>query len=142
MKIKKEIRNIDKEFPVFPNNVNKRCPAIIFAESRIANVPGRMMFLIVSINTINGIKIVGVPWGIRWINICFVLLIHPKSMKPNHKGNARERVIVICLVLVKMYGNNPKKLLKRINLNKEIKIKVVPLNLEIPSSVLNSKCRV
>lgn len=69
-------------------------------------------------------------------------MIHPKSMKPNHKGNARERVIVMCLVLVKMYGNNPKKLLKRINLNKEIKIKVVPLNLEIPSSVLNSKCRV
>jgi hypothetical protein len=60
-------------------------------------------------------------------------------MKPNHKGRAKDNVIVICLVLVKIYGNNPKKLLKRIRLNKEIKIKVVPLNLEIPNKFLNSE---
>jgi len=41
-------------------------------------------------------------------------------------------------VLVKIYGNNPKKLLNRINLNKEIKIKVLPLCPVGPNRVLNS----
>jgi hypothetical protein len=70
-----------------------------------------------------------------------VLFNHPKSINPSHKGKAKDSVIVIWLVLVKIYGNKPKKLLNRIRLNKEIKIKVVPLNLEIPNRVLNSKCK-
>jgi hypothetical protein len=37
-----------------------------------------------------------------------------------------------------MYGNKPKKLLKKIKENKEINIKVVPLNLLIPIRILNS----
>jgi hypothetical protein len=45
-------------------------------------------------------------------------------------------------VLVKIYGNKPKKLLYKINLNKEIKIKVLPLWPVEPSKVLNSLCRV
>lgn len=129
-------------FPVLPNKVKRRWPAIIFAERRIARVPGRMMFLIVSINTIKGIKIKGVPWGTIWANICFVLLIHPNIIKLNHKGKARDSVIVIWLDLVKIYGNNPKKLLKKINENKEINIKVVPLYLLIPKRILNSLWRV
>lgn len=100
--INNDIKIIDNEFPVFPNNVSKRWPAIIFAESRTAKVPGRITFLIVSINTIKGIKTGGVPWGTRWANICFVLLIHPKSINLNHKGKAKESVIVIWLVLVKI----------------------------------------
>lgn len=142
VKIKKETRKVDNEFPVFPNKVNSKWPAIMFAERRIAKVPGRIIFLIVSINTIKGINTVGVPWGIRWINICFVLFNHPNNINPNHRGRAKERVIVICLVLVKIYGNKPKKLLKRIRLNKEIKIKVDPLKLDVPNKVLNSKWRV
>lgn len=59
--------------------------------------------------------------------MCFVLLIQPKNIKLNHKGRAKERVKVIWLVLVKIYGNKPKKLLNRIKVNKEINIKVVPL---------------
>jgi hypothetical protein len=114
----------------------------MLAERRIAKVPGRIIFLIVSISTIKGIKIVGVPCGIKWINMCFVLLIHPKSINLSHKGKAKERVIVMWLVLVKIYGNSPKKLLNKINLNNEIKIKVDPLNLEIPNNVLNSECKV
>jgi len=55
----------------------------------------------------------------------FVLLIHPKNIKLNHKGRAKDSVKVRWLVLVKIYGNNPKKLLKRIKVNKEINIKVV-----------------
>lgn len=108
----------------------------------MAKVPGRITFLILSINTIKGIKIFGVPWGTIWANICFVLLIHPNNIKLIHKGRANERVNVIWLVLVKMYGNKPKKLLKKIKENKEINIKVVPLNLLIPIRILNSLWRV
>ena len=55
----------DREGPVFPNRVSKRWPAIMFAASRILRVPGRIMFLMVSINTINGIRAKGVPWGTK-----------------------------------------------------------------------------
>jgi hypothetical protein len=47
--------------PIFPSKVNSRCPAIMFAVSRTARVPGRIKFLIVSMMTMNGINIVGVP---------------------------------------------------------------------------------
>lgn len=67
----------DKLFLLLLNKVNKRWPAIILAVNRTAKVPGRIILLIVSIKTIKGIKIVGVPWGIRWINICCVLFNHP-----------------------------------------------------------------
>ena len=36
---------VDRNGPVFPSKANNKCPAIIFA----ANVPGRIMFLTVSI---------------------------------------------------------------------------------------------
>jgi hypothetical protein len=74
----------------------------MFAESRIAKVPGRIIFLIVSIRTIKGIKTKGVPWGTMWANICFVLFNQPNIIKLNHKGRAKAKVIVIWLVLVKI----------------------------------------
>lgn len=46
---------------MFPRSVNNRWPAIMLAASRTARVPGRIMFLIVSIHTINGIRTGGVP---------------------------------------------------------------------------------
>lgn len=77
VKIRIEIITDDKEFPVFPKRVNNKCPAIILAERRTAKVPGRITFLIVSIITIKGIRIAGVPWGTRWANMCLELLIQP-----------------------------------------------------------------
>ena len=47
--------------PLFPSRANNKCPAIIFAVRRTANVPGRIRLLIVSIITINGISMFGVP---------------------------------------------------------------------------------
>jgi hypothetical protein len=47
--------------PLFPSKVNSKCAAIIFVVRRTANVPSRIRFLIVSIITINGINMVGVP---------------------------------------------------------------------------------
>lgn len=54
------------EFTIlFPNNLINKWPAIIFAVSRTARDPGRIRFLIVSIITINGINMAGVPDGIK-----------------------------------------------------------------------------
>ena len=33
-------KDVDRERPVFPNRVNNKCPAIIFAANRTAKVPG------------------------------------------------------------------------------------------------------
>jgi hypothetical protein len=57
------------EGPLFPRRVNSRWPAIIFAVKRTASVPGRIKLLIVSMITINGINIVGVPCGTRCSNL-------------------------------------------------------------------------
>lgn len=95
VKIKTETIIIDKEFPVLPKRVNRRWPAIILADSRTARVPGRIIFLIVSIITIKGIKTEGVPWGTKCANMCFVLLIQPYNMNLNHRGRAKLKVIVI-----------------------------------------------
>lgn len=71
IKIKMNNKKNDILFPVLLNKVNSKWPAIILAVNRTAKVPGRIIFLIVSINTIKGIRIEGVPWGIIWINICW-----------------------------------------------------------------------
>lgn len=100
--INNEINTDERELPVFPSKVNSKWPAIIFAESRTAKVPGRITFLIVSIITIKGIRTAGVPWGTKCANICFVLLIHPNIIKLSHKGRASVKVKVMWLVLVKI----------------------------------------
>jgi hypothetical protein len=87
---------------LFPINLIIKCPAIILAVNRTASDPGRIKFLVVSIITINGISILGVPVGIRWANISFVLLYHPNNIKDNHNGIAIVKFNVIWLVLVKM----------------------------------------
>lgn len=48
-----------------PSNAKRRCPAIILAISRTANVKGRIISLIDSITTINGISMPGVPSGTK-----------------------------------------------------------------------------
>jgi hypothetical protein len=66
-----------------------------------------------------------------------VLLIHPNNINLTHNGNARVNVMVKCLVLVKINGNSPRKLLNRIRENSEMNINVLPLILS-PRRVLNS----
>lgn len=74
----------------------------MLAVNRTARVPGRIILLIVSIHTIKGIRIEGVPWGTKWANICWVLLSQPYSINLNHKGKAKVNVRVKWLVLVKI----------------------------------------
>jgi hypothetical protein len=90
--------------PLFPSRINNRCPAIMFAVNRTASVPHWITFLIVSIHTINGIRMVGVPCGTRYLNIWFVL-IHPNIINLTHSGRANVSVTIRWLILVKMYGN-------------------------------------
>lgn len=80
--------------PLFPNRVSNRCPAIMFAVSRTASVPGRIRFLMVSITTMNGINMVGVPCGTRCSNIWLVFLIQPNNINLIHNGNASVSVSV------------------------------------------------
>jgi hypothetical protein len=99
------------------NKVIRRCPAIILAANRIARVKGRIILLIVSITTIKGINIVGVPLGIKWINKFEVLLNQPYNITADHKGRAIVSVVDMCLDLVKIKGSNPGTLLNIININ-------------------------
>lgn len=84
--------------PVFPIKVRSKCPAIMLAVSRTAKVPGRIILLIVSMHTINGIRSQGVPWGTKCANIWVVLLIHPNIINLIHNGKARARFITMWLV--------------------------------------------
>jgi len=59
------------ESPVDPSKHKSKWPAIILADRRIAKVRGRIRSLIDSIKTIKGIKIDGVPWGVRWAKKSF-----------------------------------------------------------------------
>lgn len=54
------------EDPVEPSNDKSKCPAIILAVNRMAKVSGRIIKLINSMITIKGIKIGGVPRGVKW----------------------------------------------------------------------------
>ncbi len=89
----------------------------MFAANRIERVKGRMMFLIVSMITINGMRIVGVLLGIRWISILDVLNVHLWAIIPSHRGRASVRVMDMCLVAVKMKGSRPKALFIIITMN-------------------------
>lgn len=77
-----------------------KCPAIILAANRTARVIGRIKALIVSIKTINGIKAVGVPCGIKWVSRLEVLFNQPYSINPIQIGMAKERVTPIWLEAV------------------------------------------
>lgn len=101
-KSKNERRVFERLDPVLPRRVSKRWPAIILAANRIANVPGRIIFLTVSIRTIRGVRGPGVPAGTRWANMCLVWLIQPKTIEVNQRGRAKDKVIAKCLVLVKI----------------------------------------
>ena len=70
---------------------------------------------------------VGVPWGTKCSNMWLVFLIHPNSINLIHRGRAKVNVSVRCLVLVKMYRNNPKKLFVRIIRNNDFRMNEFPL---------------
>jgi len=126
----------------FPRRVSNKWPAIILADKRTARVPGRIIFLTVSIITINDIRAEGVPWGTKCANIELEKLTHPISVKVNQRGRASEKVVVICLVPVKINGNNPIKLFSIIIINPPKKNSEEPFKIFDPRRILTSLCRV
>lgn len=122
--------------PEDPSKDKRRCPATIFAVSRIESVIGRMINLINSIKTIKGIKIVGVFDGVKWVNIWLVKLIQPNSIILIHKINDKDMQNLICLDDVKIYGKRPMKLFHRIK--EKSLIKIIRLEKEKERIILNS----
>jgi len=59
--------------------------------------------------------------------ICLVFLIYPSNINLIHIGSARVNVSVRCLVLVKMYGNRPKKLFVKVMRNSDVRMNEFPL---------------
>lgn len=122
--------------PEDPNKDKRRWPATIFAVKRIDRVIGRIINLINSIKTINGIKIEGVFEGVRWINIWLEKLIQPNNIILIHKINDKDMQNLICLDDVKIYGKRPIKLFHRIRIKSLIKI--IKLEKEKERIILNS----
>ena len=71
-------------------------------------------------------SIVDVP---KCSNMWFVFLIHPNNINLTHsdKVSVSVSVSVRCLVLVKMYGNSPRKLFIRIISNSDVRMNEFPL---------------
>jgi len=113
VKIKETKIKLEEEAVWFPRRVINKCPATILAIRRTASVKGRIIFLIDSIRTIKGMRRVGVLWGTRWANICFMLLIQPNIINASHRGRLNVIVKVKCLEDVKIYGNRPITLLHK-----------------------------
>lgn len=60
-----------REIPDDPRRERSKCPAIMLAVKRIDRVIGRMISLISSMITMIGMRGLGVPMGVRWVNICW-----------------------------------------------------------------------
>lgn len=115
------INNLPKDVLIraFPNNVIKRCPAIILAVSRTQRVIGRIKLLVNSINTIKLIRAIGVPCGTKWESMWFVFFNQPIKLIDNQAIKARGRVITTCEVKEKTWGKRAITFIKRIDKNKE-----------------------
>ena len=66
----------------------------MFAVRRTASVPGRIILLIVSMVTLNGINIFGVPCGTECSNMWLVFLVHPNNINIIHRERAKVSVSV------------------------------------------------
>jgi len=107
----------DNNAKFLSNNISK-CPATMLAVNRTDNVMGRMMLLTISMINIKLIKGKGVPMGIVWIIMCFVIKFQAKIMINNHIENANENEILMWAVGVKIKGNKAMKF--KIKINKKI----------------------
>ena len=88
-----------------------KCPAIILAANRIANVKGRIKWLIISIITIKGAKYSGLPWGTKWAALFLKFFVHPIIKKDIQKVIPNPKVTNGWAVKVKIKGNKLNKFL-------------------------------
>jgi len=85
------------------------------------------MLLTISIINMKLIKGKGVPRGIVWIIICFVIKFHANIIINNHVENANEKEILIWAVGVKMKGNKAIKFKMKIREKTTLMKKITPL---------------
>lgn len=97
---------------------------------------GRIIKLINSINTINGIKINGVPWGVKWEKKSLKKKVILNRIIEIHNDNDKERQNLKWLEAVKIYGNKPKILF--IKIKKKSLIKIIKFDIEYLMIILNS----
>lgn len=110
----------------------------LFFFRRTGRLPGWIRLLLVSVTTVKSINTSGAPCGTRRSNIYFVFCTYPKIISLSHNVIA---VTIKWLISVKIYANNPRKLLRWILRNNEIKIKEFPLfQLPPPWMVFISSC--
>lgn len=112
---------------VFPSKAIRRWPAIKLAVKRTARAIGRIIFLVISIITIKGINIGGVPVGTRWASIVLVKFIQKNKIIDIQIGIAIAKENLKCALEQNVYGKFLVTLLTIININNEIKIKLEPL---------------
>lgn len=133
-------KNTEIEEILDPNRHKSKCPAVILAANRTERVRGRIKFLTTSIKTMKGISTTGVPKGTKWASIELVVLNIPIIIWPTHKGKANLIVNTRCLEEVKIYGNKPMKLFKKI-----VNIIIIGINLislwdhDLPKELISDK---
>jgi len=87
-----------------PRRDIRRCPATMFAISRMDKVMGRIMFLVISISTIKFISGVGVPIGTRWVIIDLMSFLNDSRLIDSQAGIATTITGIACLVTEKVWG--------------------------------------
>jgi len=132
---------IDLFGPWEPRRVNNKCPAIMLAPSRTDRVPGRIILLTVSMITIIGIRIPGVPVGTRWASNELYWYTIDTHILPIQIGSASVIVIDKWLVPVKIYGNKPIKFENKIKIKNEINRNTVPGTPIVENTANNSSSR-
>lgn len=80
--------------------VNNKWPATMLAASRTESVIGRIILLVSSIITINGISKYGVPVGVRWERNLSISLMRTHNTYDNQENKAILNVNVRCLEAV------------------------------------------
>lgn len=82
-------------------------PALMFAASRKDRVIGRTIILDDSIRTKNGFSQFGAPSGKKCAIVAFGIFDILDKINISHIGNPILKVNSRCLVILKVYGNNP-----------------------------------
>lgn len=116
---------------LFAHRAIKMWPAVMFADKRTDNVIGRIIWLALSIMTINWERAKGVLSGTRWLRKWFVLYVDLKIIKANQKGKAVHKVNIMWAEKVNTYGINPLILISRIKTNILVSMFVFPLLFEL-----------
>lgn len=101
-----------EDLKTFAIRARTMCPALIFATNRTVKVKGRIIILIVSIITKNGINTIGAPDGARCATVCLGEFNIPDNKRDSHKRSASDLLNHKLDVTPYTYGVKPIRLFK------------------------------